>query len=161
MITIAHFSLPTQRCFYIYAGPSAPFRLFSAYAEVFPLWERCDLDTLSFLCLRRGVSIHVRVRQLLGGFSLPTQRCFWCDGGILHHAFLFSAYAEVFPPGRRRKTKITPFLCLRRGVSHVALVKRARLGFSLPTQRCFSTPTQRLASAAAFLCLRRGVSIFP
>ena len=71
---------------------------------------------------------------------------------------LFSAYAEVFLQGRRRK--------------------ECRLDFSLPTQRCFSenswgrflfslfsayaevfpTRASLKASRSSFLCLRRGVS---
>ena len=36
MITIAHFSLPTQRCFLIEPMLQIIVALFSAYAEVFP-----------------------------------------------------------------------------------------------------------------------------
>ena len=57
---LLYFSLPTQRCFCRRIQCRHCRGLFSAYAEVFPLWERCDLDTLSFLCLRRGVSSLVR-----------------------------------------------------------------------------------------------------
>ena len=72
-----------------------------------------------------------------------------------------------------------PFLCLRRGVSHLWDALRYALDFSLPTQRCFRSdfsgwrhfclfsayaevfPTAMTfpLSSAAFLCLRRGVSM--
>ena len=113
---------------------------------------------LSFLCLRRGVSIIVYFCPLFCPFSLPTQRCF--RNGLWPRACwsLFSAYAEVFPR-----------LCLR---------EVGQCSFSLPTQRCFRDRVRwdtvfALFSAyaevfrpdlpqapdpQAFLCLRRGVS---
>ena len=132
-----------------------------------------------FLCLRRGVS-DVALRERAGnGFSLPTQRCF--STGVIS-AFgesLFSAYAEVFPSGARQGQRLTPFLCLRRGVSVANPKNRIVDGFSLPTQRCFQrwrsmgyccllfsayaevflVRAMSLKKLPTFLCLRRGVSV--
>ena len=114
----------------------------------------------------------------MSAFSLPTQRCFPMGWQSINAAFLFSAYAEVFPEKEAPPFDGDAFLCLRRGVSSSSLVTRLQKGFSLPTQRCFwilslSSFTQRLFSAYAevfpshrplssstrsFLCLRRGVS---
>ena len=52
-------------------------RLFSAYAEVFPL------STVS--------------GRTESNFSLPTQRCFRVRAAKIPPHSLFSAYAEVFP----------------------------------------------------------------
>ena len=71
------FSLPTQRCFQIRNTYMFPLSLFSAYAEVFPVYASGTGRGLSFLCLRRGVSS-----------AMPK------GGGAVQ---LFSAYAEVFP----------------------------------------------------------------
>ena len=50
------FSLPTQRCFWRQGVIYGQWRLFSAYAEVFPHSPFGFLPSSSFLCLRRGVS---------------------------------------------------------------------------------------------------------
>ena len=91
---------------------------------------------------------------------------------------LFSAYAEVFLNLDDYVISKEAFLCLRRGVSAVDDLKKARWYFSLPTQRCFRGKRfcgycYQLFSAYAevfphvyreandtdtFLCLRRGVS---
>ena len=91
--------------------------LFSAYAEVFPLPVCVQGVFVSFLCLRRGVSITengIKARML---FSLPTQRCFRGVSTWRTRTPLFSAYAEVFLPSSKKPRKKRPFLCLRRGVS--------------------------------------------
>ena len=113
---------------------------------------------VTFLCLRRGVSITLTLL-----YSIPA---------------LFSAYAEVFPEGQFVALIDFAFLCLRRGVSPCFSSPYQMLYFSLPTQRCFryatrSLPFFHLFSAYAevflmrrkaqrlngsFLCLRRGVS---
>ena len=70
-------SLPTQRCFQAAEREVRRKRLFSAYAEVFPIsMTSCG----SWLY-----------------FSLPTQRCFWIRAQEPQKMRLFSAYAEVFP----------------------------------------------------------------
>ena len=76
------------------------------------------------------------------------------------------------------KDRLSPFLCLRRGVSQLSIGKTGSLSFSLPTQRCFRLKSHPklydllfsayaevflgsklwLLSREAFLCLRRGVS---
>ena len=111
--------------------------LFSAYAEVFLDHSHTLKVVWAFLCLRRGVSILQGMPVGNLSFSLPTQRCFYVDLVVAEGASLFSAYAEVFPYSVPSCIGVFAFLCLRRGVSHVALVKRGRCGFSLPTQRCF------------------------
>ena len=50
------FSLPTQRCFWRQGVIYGQWRLFSAYAEVFPDGSVCRGWWDAFLCLRRGVS---------------------------------------------------------------------------------------------------------
>ena len=50
---------------------------------------------------------------------------------------LFSAYAEVFLCALRSGMDLTPFLCLRRGVSGELELHEVKGSFSLPTQRCF------------------------
>ena len=75
---------------------------------------------------------------------------------------------------------ISTFLCLRRGVSSEARQRLRGICFSLPTQRCFQSATDRselrklfsayaevfppeataIAGRSSFLCLRRGVSSF-
>ena len=111
-------------------------------------------------------------------FSLPTQRCFSVSPRVSVIDWLFSAYAEVFPPARVPRSLTQPFLCLRRGVSFLSEKFGSYHDFSLPTQRCFQRLLRlpdpwRLFSAYAevfpppkslgrsprtFLCLRRGVS---
>ena len=116
------FSLPTQRCFPETLGGSSGKRLFSAYAEVFPIWLSGAHVTVAFLCLRRGVSTLKIGAMYVVGFSLPTQRCFQADDLLKSELELFSAYAEVFlkkPSGVRFSRA---FLCLRRGVSLTEVV---------------------------------------
>ena len=135
--------------------------LFSAYAEVFPLYQLDESIREPFLCLRRGVSTAMERYVLLALFSLPTQRCF-C----------------LRPSCRNCRAA---FLCLRRGVSGVRVVFMASFGFSLPTQRCFRDSVRKMRKpwlfsayaevfpkrgsggygSTAFLCLRRGVSRCP
>ena len=115
----------------------------------------------------------------MSAFSLPTQRCFPVVLTAESELPLFSAYAEVFPPGRPISFLDTPFLCLRRGVSITSPSATPASPFSLPTQRCFSRRTKRRSESllfsayaevfldqlalggglATFLCLRRGVSM--
>ena len=52
-----NFSLPTQRCFLGGQRPPRGDQLFSAYAEVFPRYLVAEVCVISFLCLRRGVSL--------------------------------------------------------------------------------------------------------
>ena len=119
-VVVTLFSLPTQRCFLDVFRVHPEGRLFSAYAEVFPL------------CPSRQIIHHV--------FSLPTQRCFPEFSHPQQEARLFSAYAEVFPLRRWGFMGRRAFLCLRRGVSQPAQLCLRRLVFSLPTQRCFPNP---------------------
>ena len=91
------FSLPTQRCFPPRRMRLSMKALFSAYAEVFPVYVYIGADCVAFLCLRRGVSSGGRDAAL--------------------KALLFSAYAEVFPAGPMPEDLRVAFLCLRRGVS--------------------------------------------
>ena len=91
--------------------------LFSAYAEVFPLSVRGFKESMSFLCLRRGVSNQTKISGLQRAFSLPTQRCFRPTRVSGDPPSLFSAYAEVFPSSQPLSRFVSPFLCLRRGVS--------------------------------------------
>ena len=72
----ASFSLPTQRCFQRLLRLPDPWRLFSAYAEVFPPPKSLGRSPRTFLCLRRGVSYITEPAE-----QMDT---------------LFSAYAEVF-----------------------------------------------------------------
>ena len=112
-------------------------RLFSAYAEVFPSTSRVRLKPASFLCLRRGVSDTSILQYGRTCFSLPTQRCFSVSPRVSVIDWLFSAYAEVFPPARVPRSLTQPFLCLRRGVSFLSEKFGSYHDFSLPTQRCF------------------------
>ena len=115
--TLICFSLPTQRCFSQKTSREEAEKLFSAYAEVFPVPQvaSCSYDT--FLCLRRGVSSVHFTADYYKDFSLPTQRCFCQELRNGQCRILFSAYAEVFPIG--------------------GLGELDGIGFSLPTQRCF------------------------
>ena len=111
------FSLPTQRCFLSSCQSGIKSRLFSAYAEVFPLCSGAASRSQPFLCLRRGVSQILPGFERFPGFSLPTQRCFTLLGESAGLLGLFSAYAEVFPTASRLSERKAAFLCLRRGVS--------------------------------------------
>ena len=92
---------------------------------------------VTFLCLRRGVSVMPPGLFLFFTFSLPTQRCFLFSRKVNERRRLFSAYAEVFLSQIALSMMMLTFLCLRRGVSHQKREKGRRLIFSLPTQRCF------------------------
>ena len=159
-MTIENFSLPTQRCFFNLALGLVRLLLFSAYAEVFPGKQPPYPHALSFLCLRRGVSICRIERRKTGSFSLPTQRCFHDKRALGRKERLFSAYAEVFLSLALAWWVFFSFLCLRRGVSPAYHSRYADLGFSLPTQRCFRGADRQGQAACAFLCLRRGVSVW-
>ena len=111
------FSLPTQRCFLDTKLSAKISQLFSAYAEVFPVVTVAFVMVVTFLCLRRGVSVMPPGLFLFFTFSLPTQRCFQLAGRVGSLGVLFSAYAEVFPFYSQSKRAPPPFLCLRRGVS--------------------------------------------
>ena len=111
------FSLPTQRCFYAEQVPPWIPPLFSAYAEVFPLAACFLCSDLTFLCLRRGVSLGRLIGEGSCGFSLPTQRCFLRHSCDNVKSTLFSAYAEVF--------------------LSFDVKGSTAYDFSLPTQRCF------------------------
>ena len=134
---VGDFSLPTQRCFRQRMPAILPPPLFSAYAEVFLSSARWTTPCLTFLCLRRGVSLIVLLHASAVIFSLPTQWCFHTSYSQPLHQFLFSAYAEVFPRHQAAFSPADPFLCLRRDVSIDTIRAERRLGFSLPTQRCF------------------------
>ena len=173
------FSLPTQRCFYLRRRRSLGRQLFSAYAEVFQRGLRLARAASAFLCLRRGVSPGLASSLPIGAFSLPTQRCFLFASAEIFILRLFSAYAEVFPSSQPLSRFVSPFLCLRRGVSAAVNLNGDFISFSLPTQRCFCKDpplcsSRSLFSAYAevfprrrargvrrctFLCLRRGVSV--
>ena len=56
---------------------------------------------------------------------------------------LFSAYAEVFLEYSSTQVIDPSFLCLRRGVSVAPSGSHPMNNFSLPTQRCFPTGTDR------------------
>ena len=90
------FSLPTQRCFQAEEMEKAAPELFSAYAEVFLSDPLPAPEFGPFLCLRRGVSLLIKVDAVLSVFSLPTQRCFRIADSLEGKPLLFSAYAEVF-----------------------------------------------------------------
>ena len=112
------------------------------------------------------------------GLFLIYKMLIWTSRNI-PNVGLFSAYAEVFPPEGRADREGLPFLCLRRGVSITENGIKARMLFSLPTQRCFCrrvrsqersalfsayaevfpVDTENALIIDAFLCLRRGVSI--
>ena len=131
------FSLPTQRCFSRMFLSITLARLFSAYAEVFPLSMIRPPQARSFLCLRRGVSGTESTLSDFCDFSLPTQRCFYPHLFFYLSNSLFSAYAEVFPvQGDHERARVS-FLCLRRGVSRQHFFCPTIGFFSLPTQRCF------------------------
>ena len=131
------FSLPTQRCFRNGRVQQGRNELFSAYAEVFRIRSYTHPGRLTFLCLRRGVSLSIKKRDSDPAFSLPTQRCFLCLFNPKALPSLFSAYAEVFLQSQMLAIEKEPFLCLRRGVSVIARGCEVSVGFSLPTQRCF------------------------
>ena len=131
------FSLPTQRCFHQCRKEVAGIDLFSAYAEVFPGYRPICGTSFTFLCLRRGVSDTSILQYGRTCFSLPTQRCFSVSPRVSVIDWLFSAYAEVFPPARVPRSLTQPFLCLRRGVSFLSEKFGSYHDFSLPTQRCF------------------------
>ena len=138
------FSLPTQRCFRLRGAGLLHGALFSAYAEVFPESHATQTPWLTFLCLRRGVSLRAGDSYLHPVFSLPTQRCFRRKRLSSYAHGLFSAYAEVFPWLKLLTIPSRPFLCLRRGVSQPQSSSRFYKRFSLPTQRCFDTSTSRI-----------------
>ena len=137
MEALNSFSLPTQRCFYHRPGQRIPWRLFSAYAEVFLERFVSGSSIETFLCLRRGVSSASRFRASRTPFSLPTQRCFGEKGDCRDAVHLFSAYAEVFLQKANEFGDRLTFLCLRRGVSIRPRTDKDKVLFSLPTQRCF------------------------
>ena len=136
------FSLPTQRCFWRQGVIYGQWRLFSAYAEVFPHSPFGFLPSSSFLCLRRGVSKSPSGQRLPLCFSLPTQRCFRLYRYNPSGPPLFSAYAEVFLSEAAPSGEGAPFLCLRRGVSKALHTAAPSADFSLPTQRCFPEKAQ-------------------
>ena len=72
---------------------------------------------MTFLCLRRGVSLEAVIECVVDP--------------------LFSAYAEVFRPPKSISGLRSTFLCLRRGVSTLQGDYVLKDNFSLPTQRCF------------------------
>ena len=135
------FSLPTQRCFPETLGGSSGKRLFSAYAEVFPIWLSGAHVTVAFLCLRRGVSTLKIGAMYVVGFSLPTQRCFQADDLLKSELELFSAYAEVFLDAGISEMAEVSFLCLRRGVSRRASPRS-------PTGALFSAYAEVFLSAS-------------
>ena len=126
----ANFSLPTQRCFSFTLHSPRSVGLFSAYAEVFLYAVIRASSSVSFLCLRRGVSITGAWRAA--------------------YEDLFSAYAEVFLPRRVAVSDRGTFLCLRRGVSKQRLLRLWWICFSLPTQRCFRELMQWWADEILF-----------
>ena len=79
-ITPPGFSLPTQRCFSRLKAGKPMSYLFSAYAEVFPIYRVSAGRRSAFLCLRRGVSCRATWYRREFFFSLPTQRCFVVSG---------------------------------------------------------------------------------
>ena len=92
-------------------------------------------------------------------FSLPTQRCFRQLMELMPKNLLFSAYAEVFPSNPRFRHSSHTFLCLRRGVSGMALGRCfMRLLFSAYAE-VFLLNKPVAVKRSAFLCLRRGVSV--
>ena len=113
---------------------------------------------MSFLCLRRGVSLHERRSRCPVPFSLPTQRCFLFTRKVNERRRLFSAYAEVFLPRAQKRPVPHPFLCLRRGVSQARIQRQLTPQLFSAYAEVFPSSPRSLAHTTTFLCLRRGVS---
>ena len=92
-------------------------------------------------------------------FSLPTQRCFETIMQMIRMAYLFSAYAEVFPRISALMEKRHTFLCLRRGVSELFPPSHGFGRLFSAYAEVFPTMAGLAARISSFLCLRRGVSI--
>ena len=97
LIVVPMFSLHVQRCFYISRKITQMDYVFSACAEMFPVYSLGNFLHLCFLCMRRDVSESETVNMVVLEFSLHAQRCFYriFDPGTRQE--VFSACAEMFP----------------------------------------------------------------
>ena len=132
------FSPRTRRCFYIAIDYSGSWRVFSAYAEVFPSSTERPVIVASFLRVRGGVSKSVGAST--GAFSV------------------FSAYAEVFLLFETSSSCFSGFLRVRGGVSVGGIDLDKYLKFSPRTRRCFSREDLVTEDGDSFLRVRGGVS---
>ena len=73
---------------------------------------------VTFLCLRRGVSVRICLPRMAARAFLCLRRGVSAVTDAAKDVCpLFSAYAEVFPLRHLSKEERKTFLCLRRGVS--------------------------------------------
>ncbi len=120
------FSPHSRRCFSGGGKNRAFIGVFSAYSEVFPCKALPLRLKKSFLRADGGVSAYEADAIETAPFSPRMRRCFWLFLPLSLSAFVFSAYAEVFPSDRTAK-RSTP--CVLRICGGVLLTTCFRLFF--------------------------------
>ncbi len=131
------FSPRTRRCFSIYERDKVVEKVFSAYAEVFPILLNFFFLQRCFLRVRGGVSTAPRKTNVGARFSPRTRRCFSSRGTHPLSIRVFSAYAEVFPRRNWSNCCTKSFLRVRGGVSTSRPNMPRAVPFSPRTRRCF------------------------
>ena len=145
------------RCFCCPVRYKEDLRVFSTSVEVF-LIRFCTLrNALRLLHVRGGVSEPHRVKARLRRSSPRPWRCFPQCGIAKRMTPVFSTSVEVFLALILLVLFIHRLLHVRGGVSHVALVSRARCGSSPRPWRCFR---ENAAHASAHNVFSTSVEVF-
>src|SRR5699024_4303808 len=107
----------TRRYFQRAPGRRRAMALFSAHAEVFPLFLMVRLDASSLLRTRGGISAGATVLNSSEPSSPHTRRYFLSCLVLWVTPILFSAHAEVFPLHGFTRWRKQPLLRTRGGIS--------------------------------------------
>ena len=130
-------SLHAQRCFLLCRLCAEKTLVFSACAEMFLKIPARHIGLGRLLCMRRDVSMYLKMLLKAKLSSLHAQRCFLRCRLCSKKTLVFSACAEMFPVAATGTGLPTGFLCRRRDVSYChSFLSRPSL-FSLHAQRCF------------------------
>ena len=103
--------------FPIWSAVVAPGRLFSAHAEVFPSRSTLHCSTSTLLRARGGISIDTAQQATPPSSSPRTRRYFRGTHRRIQGGRLFSAHAEVFPKPHLTQCYRLPLLRARGGIS--------------------------------------------
>ncbi len=112
-----HSSPRTRRYFRLPQRLPFPVSLFSAHAEVFPLFPARVLAQAALLRARGGISVAAAATRRRAVSSPRTRRYFRWERYERDGLELFSAHAEVFPTGHRRCMTPEALLRARGGIS--------------------------------------------
>ncbi|BAQ21103.1 hypothetical protein cgR_6041 [Corynebacterium glutamicum R] len=140
----------TRRYFLWTCGNRMDLALFSAHAEVFPIYDRRIARLNALLRTRGGISAKEGFLRDPTGSSPHTRRYFHSPPGVLLHLRLFSAHAEVFPAYAIPCFLPDALLRTRGGISPSGGQAKFLETSSPHTRRYFLTPILRVSRPKLF-----------